>query len=377
MKMMPTSFTNSINRCYLVLVPLLLGCFALLQTAHAVNPPPDGGYAGGNTAEGEDALFSLTTGFYNTATGYLSLKTNTTGEFNTAIGAGALLFNTADQNTATGAGALLNNTTGVNNTALGEAALFVNTTGRNNTGIGQSALSENTRGIENTALGRSACGNNITGNDNTAVGDDALLGNTTGNNNVALGAGAGLAVSTANNVICIGTLVQGENVSNGCYIGSVFGQTSAEGTAVFINSNGKLGTMTSSQRFKEDVQSMADVSETLFSLKPVTFRYKKEIDPKGTRQLGLVAEDVEKVNPDLVVRDKEGKPYTVRYDAVNAMLLNEFLKEHRRVEQLKKDFESRITEQQRQIEALTTGLQKVSAELESRERTSQMVLKER
>ena len=122
---------------------------------------------------------------------------------------------------------------------------------------------------------------------------------------------------------------------------------------VFIDANNKLGTMTSSKRFKEDIQQIGTVSEALFALEPVKFRYKKEIDPAGRSQFGLVAEDVEKVNPDLVVRDKEGKPYSVRYDQVNTMLLNEFLKEHRKVEQM-----------QKQIDALTTGLQKVSAQLE-------------
>ena len=151
--------------------------------------------------------------------------------------------------------------------------------------------------------------------------------------------------------------------SNACYIASIFGQTSASGIPVLINSDNKLGTTTSSKRFKKDIKPMGKVSEALFSLTPVTFRYKKEIDPAGTPQLGLVAEDVEKVNPDLVVRDKEGKPYSVRYDQVNAMLLNEFLKEHRKVEELKKSFESKLVEQQNQIKALSSTLEKVSARL--------------
>jgi hypothetical protein len=129
---------------------------------------------------------------------------------------------------------------------------------------------------------------------------------------------------------------------------------------VFVNSAGKLGTSTSSRRFKEDIESMGKASEALLALKPVAFRYRKEIDPAGTRQFGLVAEEVENVNPDLVVRDKEGKPYSVRYDAVNAMLLNEFLKEHRKVEKL----EATVSRQQKQIEALATGLEKVNNQLE-------------
>ena len=179
--------------------------------------------------------------------------------------------------------------------------------------------------------------------------------------------------------------------SNACYIASIFGQTSANGMPVFINSDNKLGTITSSNRFKEEIKPMDKVSEALFALKPVAFRYKKDIDPAGTPQLGLVAEEVEKVNPDLVVRDKEGKPYSVRYDQVNAMLLNEFLKEHRKVDNLEvtvtqqrkdfeaattqqqKGFESKITQQQKQIDALTAGLQKVNAQLEASKPAAQVV----
>jgi hypothetical protein len=147
--------------------------------------------------------------------------------------------------------------------------------------------------------------------------------------------------------------------SNACYIASIFGQTSAAGIPVLINSNNKLGTTTSSKRFKQDIKPMNRSSEAILGLKPVTFRYKKDIDPEGTEQFGLVAEDVEKIDPDLVVKDKEGKPYTVRYDAVNAMLLNEFLKEHREVQELK----TTVVEQQKQIETLTASLQKITAQL--------------
>jgi hypothetical protein len=185
-----------------------------------------------------------------------------------------------------------------------------------------------------------------------------------GGNNTALGSEAGFDVTTANNVICIGA--DGNNVSNSCYIGNIFGATSSNGVGVFVNSNGRLGTMTSSRRFKKDIKPLDKASEAVLLLKPVSFRYKREVDPEGTSavQFGLVAEDVEKVNPDLIVRDKEGKPYSVRYDQVNAMLLNEFLKEHRKVEHQRRDFEAALAQQQKQIEALTAGLQKVSAELE-------------
>jgi len=145
------------------------------------------------------------------------------------------------------------------------------------------------------------------------------------------------------------------------------------GAAVQVNAAGQLGTAPSSQRFKDEIKPMDKASEAILVLKPVTFRYKHEIDPKNIPQFGLVAEEVEKVNPDLVVRDKEGKPYSVRYEAVNAMLLNEFLKEHRKVEQLTKDFQSKFTEQQKQIETLTAGLQKVSTQLEASKPAPQVV----
>ena len=321
-----------------VLITFSLVWLAIVQNAQAVNPPPDGGYPEGNTAEGQAALFSLTTGVANTAVGWLSLNTLDTGKFNTAIGAGTLIGNTADQNTATGAGALFNNGTGGNNTANGTFALFYN----------------------------------LEGGDNTAIGIAALSSNTTGSNNVALGSGAGASATTGSNNVYVGAGMQGATgESDACYIKSIFGQTSASGLPVLINSNNKLGTTTSSRRFKQEIKAMDKTSEVLLALKPVTFRYKKEIDPTGTIQFGLVAEQVEKVNPDLVVRDTEGKPYSVRYDQVNAMLLNEFLKAHSKIQeqeatiaQLKKELQATTAHQQKQIKALTAGLQKVSAQLE-------------
>jgi predicted ribosome quality control (RQC) complex YloA/Tae2 family protein len=192
---------------------------------------------------------------------------------------------------------------------------------------------------------------------------------------------AGINQSTGSGNVYIGVGILGiAGESDACYIGGIFGQTSASGIPVVINSNNKLGTSTSSKRFKEEITAMGKASEALLALKPVTFRYKKEIDPAGTPQFGLVAEDVEKVNPDLVARDRDGKPYTVRYEAVNAMLLNEFLKEHRKneeqesaISQLKQDFRAKLAEQQRQIEALTAGLQKVSAQLEASKPTRRVV----
>ena len=248
----------------------------------------------------------------------------------------------------------------LDNTAIGWSALTNNTTGHLNTAVGFHALRDNTTGGNNTALGSDALlnYNNVVGT-NTAIGNAALFASTSGGNNTALGWHAGANVINANNTICIGT--GGQNVSNSCYIGQVFGATSAGGIAVLVNSDGKLGTVVSSRRFKEEIQPMEQASETLFALKPVTFRYKEEIDPAGTSQFGLVAEDVEKVNPDLIVRDKEGKPYSVRYDQVNAMLLNEFLKAHQQIEEQDK----RIDQLTAQLKQQAAQIQKVSAQLEA------------
>ena len=431
----------------------VLVCLTLSPRVQAVIPPPDGGYPGFNTAEGQKALFSLTTGTGNVAVGWGSLYSDTEGSFNTAIGTGALLLNTAGQNTATGAGALLFNNSGIYNTANGAFALHSNTTGSQNTATGTSALRSNTLGDFNTANGESALFNNTTGSSNTANGAGALASNTTGegnsangfqalynntagsfntatgvalfsntignentatgwaalsantsgyrntangnealrhnnigflntangyqallNNtgsgNTALGYLAGSNLTTGDDNICIGnvgvagdggTIRIGESFIGATYIAGISGQTAPGGAAVFVNGDGKLGTSTSSARFKDEIKPMAEASEALFALQPVTFRYKKEIDPQGIPQFGLVAEEVEKVNPDLIIRDQEGTPHTVRYKQINAMLLNEFLKEHRRNEEQ----EATIARLEKQVEALTAGLQKVSAQLEA------------
>jgi hypothetical protein len=367
----------------LLCVSLLLGCLALLPTAQAVVPAPDGGYPGGNTAEGQNALFSLTSGVSNTAVGLNALLRNTTGSVNTAIGVNALLNNsgTGSYNTAIGFNALVNNTTGSVNTGTGVNALVNNTTGSFNTADGQAALLNNTIGNYNTAVGLNALYSDTTGSGNTATGLGALFRNTTGVLNTALGYAAGNAATTGDGNVYIGAGMIGmAGESNACYIASIFGQTSTNGIPLLINSSNKLGTTTSSKRFKEDIKPMDKASEALFALKPVCFRYKKEIDPVGISQLGLVAEDVEKVNPDLVVRDTEGKPYTVRYEQINAMLLNEFLKEHRKVEDLKKDFQATVARQQKEIAALAatvkeqaSQIQKVSAQLEASKPASQVV----
>jgi hypothetical protein len=365
----------------------------LLPQAQAVVPAPDGGYPGGNTAEGEDALLSLTsgventaigafalksntTGYYNTATGALALNFNSTGLYNTATGTNALFHNTTGNwntangsaalfyndtgyyNTATGVLALVRNTTGYYNTATGGASLYFNSTARYNTATGFQALFINTIGNNNTADGLNALYSNTSGSNNTATGLDALFNNSTGNGNIALGAFAGVNLTTGSNNIDIGSAgVAGE--SNTTRIRNIYSSV-ASGRAVYVNSDDKIGTLSSSRRYKEQIKPMDKASEAILWLKPVTFRYKKEIDPMHCLGFGLIAEEVAQVNADLVTRDAEGKPETVRYEAVNAMLLNEFLKEHRK----NQEQEATIARQQKQIEALTEGLQKVSAQLE-------------
>jgi trimeric autotransporter adhesin len=266
------------------------------------------------------------------------------------------------------------------NTAQGTQALFSNTTGNANTATGVGALYKNTTGTGNTATGMAALGSNTTGFSNTAIGARTLL-SATGNYNVALGDSAGESLTTGDNNIDIGYNVFGvKGESNtirignpdimATYITGISGQTVVGGTAVFVDSSGKLGTMSASTRFSDEIKPMDKASEAILTLKPVTFRYTQEIDPKRSiPQFGLIAEEVEKVNPDLVSRDEKGKIYSVRYDAVNAMLLNEFLKEHGKVEKL----ETTVACQQKQIETLTAGLQKVSAKLEASKPASQVV----
>ena len=374
MKIMQISIKRKATTA-LSLVIFALGSFALLQKTQALNPPPDGGYPGGNTAEGQNALSGPTISAYNTAIGFYSLASLTDAGFNTGVGAGTLLANIAPQNTATGAGALFSNTTGPNNTAIGAFALFSNTEGVQNTATGSVALVNNI-GSNNTANGFSALNFNFTGNQNTAVGYQALQSNTQGSINTALGANAGSDLTTGDNNIDIGANVNGvAGESNTIRIGNtditatfvrgISGQTVASGGAVLVAANGHLGTVTSSARFKEQIKAMDKASEALFLLKPVTFRYKKELDPAGTQQFGLVAEEVEKVNLDLVVRDEHGKANTVRYDQVNAMLLNEFLKEHKKVEALECNFQATVEKQQKEIQALTSRLEQQAAQIQN------------
>jgi hypothetical protein len=294
---MKTPHIQSIGRSPLrhgfLLIPLALACFGLSPLARAVNPPPDTGLGNQNTADGHDALFSLTTGFGNTAVGFDALFSNTTGSDNTADGAYAL-------------------------------------------------------------------GRNTTGNNNTALGNRAGQYLTTGNNNIDIGSGG---VAGESQTIRIGTT----GIQTATFISGISGVPVAGGVGVIVGSNNQLGTIVSSARFKDAIKPMDNASEAILALKPVTFHYKRELDPKGIPQFGLVAEDVEKVNPDLVARDTEGKAYTVRYEAVNAMLLNEFLKEHRKGEQQDRkieELEATVAKLQSVLKEQAAQIQKVSAQVE-------------
>jgi hypothetical protein len=416
------------QRTLVFLVAFGLACLGLSPVVQAVNPAPDGCDPNFNTAEGCDALNLLTTGEGNTALGWRSLFSNTGGSFNTAVGAAALILSSGSYNTAVGVSALLldttgsfndafgvqalfNNTTGAFNSAIGGAALFTNTEGHDDVAVGGAALFFNQTGSENTAIGRQALEGNTTADDNTAVGFQALNMNQTGHNNTAVGVGALVqnvsgsmntaignsagAVITGDGNVIIGNLFGEAGVSNSTYIANI-GVTSQPvgGTVlgVTVDTNtGKLGFAPSSRRYKEDIKPMDKASEGLFVLKPVTFRYKNQIDPKQRLDYGLIAEDVAEVNPELAIRNKKGEIESLNYGAIYAMLLNEFLKEHKTVQeqgatitQQRKDFKAAIAQQQNEIEALiatvkeqASQIQKVSTQVELNKSTPQIALNNR
>ena len=329
-----------------------------------------------NTAAGLGALLSNTSGNNNTATGYYALVINTTGSNNTANGYQALYNNTTGSNNlANGYQALYSNTTGYNNMASGALALFNNTTGFYNIANGSNAMVYNTTGRYNVAEGLNALRRNTTGGINTAVGLNALLNNTTGGANIALGGSAGSALTTGSYNIDIGNVgvaAEANTIRIGtsqtrAFVAGVKNTVVSGGVPVYVSANGQLGTNPSSKRFKEEIAAMDKKSEAILALHPVTFRYKQELDPNGTAQFGLIAEEVAKVNPDLVTRDDKGEIYSVRYEAVNAMLLNEFLKEHRKVEELKTAAarqEVSAAQQRKEIGALKAALEKQAAQIQ-------------
>jgi hypothetical protein len=399
-----------------------VACLALLPRLQAVPdalppPTPDGCYPGFTTAEGCHALAGLGSGSGNTGLGWFALAFVGSGNFNTGVGAGALVLNTADSNTAVGAAALLLNTTGTQNTAVGTDALVFNSIAYDNNAVGafalfnndsdgagtanfnnahgRGALEANVDGTENDAFGDLALNVN-TASHNTAMGDNALVANTTGDSNTAVGRESGDTITTGSSNVCIGQfagsgIITASNsiaigvpatgpfadFSNTCWIGSIDGQPTSDAgstVAVLIDSNNVLGTSPSSRRYKHDIKPMDTASEVILALKPVTFKYNS--DQKGTPCFGLIAEDVSQVDPDLVVRDKNGELKTVRYEQINAMLLNEFLKEHKKVEeqqasisQLKSEMQTMVA----QLKEQAAQIQKVSAQLEVSKPAPQVV----
>ena len=422
-------FTLAIALCWFALSPPLKAqcpsaCPGGANTALGVNALVNVNPAVGinNTAVGANALGNDTNGFSNVAIGALALANNTTGNFNMAIGTEALKDNNANFNlaigfrvaylnttgrhlTGIGAAAMRNNTTGEFNTAIGAAALFNNTTTASNLAVGDSALTAFngtafTDGA-NTALGSIALSALTTGEENVAVGRRALEFATDGSNNVIVGwrAGDGLTTGDDNTflgsqaganegpdvsgVVCLGsrgdTQPAGQTTPNRTYVGNIYGVAVGgpfPSLPVIVDQDGQLGTMDSSRRFKKDIKPMDQASEDVLKLKPVTFHYKdRDSKTELTPQFGLIAEEVEQVSRDLVVYGKDGKVWSVRYDAVNAMLLNEFLKEHKKVDEQQAsitDLKSTVASQQKEMQVLTAQLkeqaaqiQKVSAQLEA------------
>jgi hypothetical protein len=379
----------------------IFSALAFLPGVQAVNPAPDGCYPNFTTAEGCNALKSLTTGAANTGVGWYSLFSTTTGTANTGVGAGALALNQADNNTAVGGGALFLNTTGAENSAVGANALVHNADGSDNNAFGTNALFANVSGSFNNAHGRDALLNstgdqnnamgddamffNTTGSFNTAVGDDALDNNVDGNSNIAIGDEAGSSLGpSVNNCIAIGATGDGPfaTFDNTCFIGSIWGQAVSDPATqvpVFVDQFNNVGVFnTSSRKLKHDIQPMDKASETLYQFKPVTFKYNS--DWKGTTQYGLIAEEVAEVDPQLVVRGRDGEIMAVHYEQISNMLLNEFLKEHKKVEEL----QATVAQQQKGMEVLTAQLkeqaaqiQKVSALLEVNKPATRVVAKKR
>jgi len=410
-----------------------LVCFGLCQQVQSATDTPDpGAKPSTNTADGQAALFSLTTGLYNSAFGFDSLLSNSTSNFNTGVGAGTLLLDNGDptagegvRNTAVGAGALLDNTTGGSNTAVGTFALFSNVDGFGHTAVGSGALqNNNASGLfsSNTAVGVSALTTSTSGGANVAVGEGALFGTTDGSGNTAIGAlagfsytgsetsniciGAGTGGSAGENNtirigtnlssggigvldagpaanfvligaglntqgISIGTLIGFGNVSIGnglsttagassCNIGGIFNQTPPAGShGVVVGPNNQLADATlSSRRFKKDIAPIDKISESILALRPVTFHWKN--DNTNEPEFGLVAEEVAEVNLDWITRNPQGEISGVRYETIPILLLNEFLKEHKKVQNL----EVTVARQQKGMEVLTAQLKEQAAQIQ-------------
>jgi hypothetical protein len=336
-------------------------------------------FGSGNTVAGSLAMQANTQGSFNTAIGFQALNANTTGSQNTATGRQALYTNsTGTGNTANGMSSLFFNT-GNNNTADGFQSLFANSSGSNNTASGKDALSANTTGVNNTAIGFQSLNANVSGVDNTAVGHSALIGNT-GTNNIGIGFTGGALLTTGNNNIAIGaggvagesaTIRIGNGSQNRAFLAGVRGVTTgaADGLTVVIDSNGQLGTVSSSAAVKRDIASIGDDSAALLKLRPVSFFYRN--DTVGIRQYGLIAEEVATVMADLVQFSPGGQPETVRYHFLTPLLLSEVQKEHRTIEEQQKAIASLTAardEQQKTIDSLNAMLNAVGKRLEGLEK---------
>jgi hypothetical protein len=431
MKTIVKSISRSHSRCGFFIVAVAL-CWFALSPALKAGCPSIGGCGNANTAVGDDALFNVSSGVWNVGVGFQALSLNTTGNQNTGIGYQALFSNlSGDHSTAIGGLALSLNTTGSDNVGVGFQTLSLNTTGNRNTGMGYRTLAFNSTNSDNTAIGWNALFNNRNIDGNTAVGSSALFTAVNSPQNVAVGFNALQATSGTNgfNVAvgfqalesvttggqntgvgdnALGSLLTGTlntaigdlagvdhsgsdsgNVDIGAFELGVSGESfvtrianignTPQSSGVFLTVDAvggtKVGYVISSRRYKEDIKPMEKASESLFALTPVTFRYKKDMDPSGSQQYGLIAEDVAKVNPDLVINDEDGKPATLRFLNIQAMLLNEFLKEHKKVGEQQAsiaDLKSTIALQQREMQVLTAQLkeqaaqiQKVSAQLQT------------
>jgi hypothetical protein len=323
--------------------------------------------ARGNLASGSGTLGLLTIGTDNTAFGHKGLAFNTSGRQNTALGGYTLYFNgVGNFNTAAGYGAMQSNTTGSYGTAVGYGALAASTTagfntalgayglgfttlGQNNTASGYSALQQNTTGSQNTAVGSNALLLNTSANNNTAVGYSALY-NATGGNNVALGYQAGYYIAGGQNNIHLGSpgtsadnkliRVGVPGVQTAFFAAGIRGATTGRNDAIplVIDSDGQIGTINSSRRFKEDIRDMGDASGGLLRLRPVTFRYREPFnDGSKPVQFGLIAEEVEEVYPELVARSADGQVESVKYHALIPMLLNELQRQQARIETLERE----------------------------------------
>jgi hypothetical protein len=420
----------------LVVILSAMACFAFSQQTRAACDSPDPGCPGANLAEGYLSLQSLTTGVYNTGIGTYSLLSLTDASLNTGVGAGALFSNTERENTAVGAGALFSSTTGHDNGAVGAFALFTNDTGNFNNAVGHSALQSNVDGSQNNVMGDAAMFDNMSGSRNTAVGDDALFNCVAGNSNVAIGDEAGTSIVGDHN-ICIGantngaagdnntirigdnlpsggigvldggalanfvligtglntggisvsTLIGFGNVSIGtglqtttgastCNIGGIFNQTPPAGShAVMVGPNNQLADATlSSRRFKKDIAPIDKISEGILALRPVTFHWKT--DNTNEPEFGLVAEEVAEVNLDWITRNPQGEISGVRYETIPILLLNEFLKEHKKVEEQQAniaELKSTVGVLTAQLKEQAAQIQKVSAQLETSKPAPQVV----